>query len=301
MTIREGILAALLVTLATPATWPLALATFLIRGGIVVVVLPIVVLPTAVGLGNVLGPPLQSVAFGTIPGELIVGVGVAGIAVVAWLVGGGWLAAASEAHGAWIVGRENDPATVAASPRAGSLALRILAVRLIAAIPFAVVLAVGSIRLVFVTYRELTAPVDVATPIVVRVLRATPEVVIAVVLAWMLAEILGAVAARRIALADARIGRALRSAVSILLRQPGGSLARFWLPTLVLIAIAVPAALAAGSSWDAVGSALGGDADPVQSFLAVLVFVGLWVVGLMLIGVVCAWRAAVWTVADAGR
>jgi hypothetical protein len=301
VTTGGAILAALLVTLATPATWPLALATFLIRGGIVVVLLPIVVLPTAVGLGNVLGPPLQSVAFGTIPVELIAGVGVAGIALLAWLVGGGWLAAASEAHGAWIVGRKNDVSTVAASPPGGSVALRILAARLIAAIPFAVVLAVGSVRLVFVTYRELTAPVDVATPIVVRVLRATPEVVIAVVLTWMLAEVVGAVAARRIALADARIGHALRSAGSTLLRQPVGSLVRFWLPTVVLIAIAVPAALAAGSSWEAVGSALGGDAEPVESLLTVLVFVALWVVGLMLIGVVCAWRAAVWTVAHAGR
>jgi hypothetical protein len=300
VTIGGGILGALLVTLATPATWPLALATFLIRGGIVVVLLPIVVLPTAVGLGNVLGPPLQSVAFGTIPVELIIGVGVGGIAILAWLVGGGWLAAASEAHGAWIVARENDPATVDTSPPARSIAVRILAARLIAMIPFAVILAVGSVRLVFVTYRELTAPVDVATPIVVRVVRATPEVVIAVVLTWMLAEIVGAVAARRIALADARVGRALRSAVSTLLGQPLGSLARFSVPTLVLIAIAVPAALAAGSSWEAVGSALG-DAEPVQSLLTVLVFVALWVVGLMLIGVVCAWRAAVWTVADAGR
>ena len=43
---------ALLVTLATPATWPLALAAFLIRGGILLVTLPIVVLPTPVGSGQ---------------------------------------------------------------------------------------------------------------------------------------------------------------------------------------------------------------------------------------------------------
>ena len=308
-------LVALLVTLATPATWALALATFLIRGGIVVVLLPIVVLPTTVGLGNVFGPILRSVAFGSIPIEIIAGAALVGTATVAWLLGGGWLAAASEAHGAWIVERQPDVTatvggpvpvgpTLASGPemtiprQTGSVAARILTARLIAAIPFGVVLAVGSIRLIFVAYRELTAPVDVATPIVVRVLRGSPEVVVGVVLAWMATEVVGAVAARRIAMTDTRIGRALRCGVSALVREPVASLSRFWLPTLVLIGIAVPAAVAAGSSWDAVGSSLGRHGDPIQSFLAVVVFVGLWVVGLTLIGVVCAWRAAVWTLAE---
>ena len=40
---------ALLVTLASPATWPLALAVFLLRGGLLVVVLPILILPTPAG------------------------------------------------------------------------------------------------------------------------------------------------------------------------------------------------------------------------------------------------------------
>ena len=36
--------------------------------------------------------------------------------------------------------------------------------------------------------------------------------------------------------------------------------------------------------------------DPLDVFLAVILFVSLWVVGLVLTGVICAWRAAVWTV-----
>ena len=43
MTPGGTLLAALLVTLSKPATWPLALAAFLIRGGILVILLPIVV------------------------------------------------------------------------------------------------------------------------------------------------------------------------------------------------------------------------------------------------------------------
>jgi hypothetical protein len=36
--------------------------------------------------------------------------------------------------------------------------------------------------------------------------------------------------------------------------------------------------------------------DPLELFLAVVLFVALWVVGLVLTGVICAWRAAVWTI-----
>ena len=62
---------ALLVTLATPATWPLALATFLVRGGVILVLLPIVVLPTTVGLGNTLRADahVRRVRVGPAPGH----------------------------------------------------------------------------------------------------------------------------------------------------------------------------------------------------------------------------------------
>ncbi len=89
----------LLVTLATPATWPLALATFLLRGGIVLFVLPIVVLPTPVGIGNTFGPTLTALALGSVPAEAILCGGLAVAFGLLWLIGGGWLAAALEAEG----------------------------------------------------------------------------------------------------------------------------------------------------------------------------------------------------------
>ncbi len=316
MTRGGTLLAALLVTLATPTTWPLALATFLIRGGILVVLLPIVVLPTTVGIGTVFGPTLFTVAFGTIPLEVIVVAVSAGIGALVWLVVGGWFAAGLEAEAAWIVAADEEvaalagdppadipamsagPSTIVAPPPDGRLATRILIARLIAYVPLGIVVALGSIRLIFVTYRELTTPGDVAMPIAVRVLRGSPEVVVGVVVAWMLAEIVGAVAARRIALSDARVGAALIQAVSVVLREPVASFARFWLPSLVLVVVLVPSALAAGAAWDAVGTVLNEEADPLRLLATVVAFVGLWIVGLVLIGVVCAWRAAVWTVAE---
>jgi hypothetical protein len=303
-------MAALLVTLAAPATWPLALATFLVRGGIVLVLLPVVVLPTTVGLGNLLGPTLQSIAFGSIPVEVVVVAGAVGVVGLAWVVVGGWLAAALEAEGARIVARDEAvialgtaearpaPAMATSSSR---IAARILAARLIACVPLALVVALGSIRLVVVTYRELTSPIDVSTPITFRVLRDAPEVVVALALAWMLAEIIGAVAARRITLGGADVWRALGGAVAVVVRAPLSSAARFVIPTVVLLLILVPAAVAASSAWKALGTVLGERAEPLASLLTVVAFVGLWIVGLLLVAIVCAWRAAIWTVAEVTR
>jgi len=303
-------MAALPVTLATPATWPLALATFLVRGGVILILLPIVVLPTTVGLGNVIGPTLTVIAFGSVPAQVIVAGVAVGVIALAWLVVGGWLAAALEAEGSRIVARDEVVAALgstrmspvdAAATSSRSVAARVLVARLIACVPLALVVALGSIRLVFVTYRELTSPIDVGTPIVLRVLRGSPEVVVAVIVAWTFAEIVGAVAARRITLADARVGQALAGGLSVVVREPLSSLARFVIPTVVLLVILVPAAVAASSTWEAVGSVLGDTSEPVPLVLTVVAFVGLWAVGLVLVAVVCAWRAAIWTVADVGR
>ena len=199
------------------------------------------------------------------------------------------------------VGRRANGPAPRVPPPDGGVASRILVARLIATVPLGVVLALGSIRLVFVTYRELTTPLDVATPIAIRVLRGSPEVVVAVIVAWMVAEILGAVAARRIALADVGVGAGLAHAFRVLSREPVASLARFWLPSLALVVVLVPSALAAASAWEAVGTVLNEGADPLRLIVTLVAFVGLWMVGLVLIGVVCAWRAAVWTVAEVVR
>ncbi|MGZ8438175.1 MAG: hypothetical protein ACXWXR_06500, partial [Candidatus Limnocylindrales bacterium] len=101
---------ALLVTLASPATWPLALAVFLLRGGLLVVALPILVLPTPVGLGNLLAPTLTALVFGGVTVELVALVVAIVVAALAWLVAGGVLAAVLEAEAARIVAAHEDVA-----------------------------------------------------------------------------------------------------------------------------------------------------------------------------------------------
>ena len=299
-----ALIGALLVTLATPATWVTALAVFLIRGGFLVVLLPVVVLPSVVGVGNVLAPALTAVAFGSITTEFVAVTVAIVIVVLAWLLLGGWFASALEAEAARTVMADDEvgqlvgepPVTAGAAPRRGHEADRILAARLLAFLPFGLALAVGSVRLVSVTYRELTSPIDVATPVLLRVVRASPEVIAALLLTWMVGEILSAIAARRIVLAGDGVLAALRGAVGTALRHPLSTLARFWLPTLVLLAVLLPAMLAARAAWGALRGVLGLWVDPAGVFVGVVLFVGLWAIGLLLVAVVCAWRAAIWTV-----
>jgi hypothetical protein len=308
---RAALIGALLATLETPATWPLALAAFLVRGGFVLVLVPIVVVPTAVGFANVFAPALGSIAFGSISTGLVVVSVAAALAVVAWIVLGGWLAAALEAEAAWMIARDADvrasaDASAIAAHRerptgTARVAARILVARLIADIPLAVVLAVGTVRVTMATYRELTSPLDTSTPIVLRVLRATPEVIAAVVVAWTLGEMLGAIAARRIALAGDGVGSGLRGALATCVRHPIASVIRFWLPTAVLLVFAIPWGMAAAWAWSAVDSTLDGAPDLLGILVVVGTFVIVWLAGLILIGIVSAWRGAVWTVSEVVR
>ena len=305
---RAALIGALLATLRTPATWPLALATFLIRGGIALVLVPIVVLPTTVGIGNVFGPALTSIAFGSVSGELV------GMAVVVdarrrRMAGGRRMAGrGTRGRGHPDRGRRRrrpiarrGRARPRRPPRTAGLAARILAARAVAFIPLAIALAFGTVRIVLVAYRELTSPLDTSTPIVQRVLGETPEVVIAVVLAWMVGEMIGAVAARRIVLAGDGVGSALRVAIATCLRHPLSNLVRFWLPTIVLFVVAITGAVAAGSAWSAVGDVLDGSGDVLSVFAIVACSWSCGWSGWSSSPLVSAWRAAVWTVAEVAR
>ncbi|HEX5148975.1 MAG TPA: hypothetical protein VFW02_07835 [Candidatus Limnocylindrales bacterium] len=296
---------ALLITLATPVTWPLALAVFFLRGGLLLVVLPIVVLPSPVGLGNLLAPTLISVVLRGPSIEVAVLVGSVMVAMLAWIVVGGLAAATLEAEASRLVARDEDPPEPARrlSPdepgveaRHHQVAARILAARLVAHLPTGLALIWGSTRLVAVAYRELTSPLDVTSPIVLRVLLGAPEVVIAIVVLWMVGEIIGGLAARRIALGAMGVGGALRDSVLALVRRPAGVLVDFWAPTAGLVLVLLPSSAAASAAWDLVRAAMRSQGGAFGATLAVVLFVSIWLVGLLLIAVTAAWRSAVWSV-----
>jgi hypothetical protein len=282
---------ALLAVLARPSTWPLALLGFLVRGGWLLIVAPIVVVPTPVGLANVIAPLLEDIAFGRRTAELVA-LAVVGIAiVVAWLIGGGLIAAVVEADG---VRRIADEEGVPWRP--GPTAWRILATRLIADMPLAIGALWAGVRIVSVGYRELTVPSDVTNPAAWRIVAGAPDAFAILFVTWFIGEVVGATGARRIVLRGDGTRRALRAAIRRLVREPARMIVLGLASTASLMIVLAVAGLAVGATWNALGAALSiGDVAPATTLL-LLLFVALFGGGLVLLGLVCAWRAAIWTI-----
>lgn len=304
MKLRAALTGALLATLASPATWPLALAAFLLRGGFLPVVLPIVVLPSPVGLGNLLAPMLMTVVFQGLSVEIAATVTLGALSIVTWIVVGGLVAARLEAEAAHLVdGNEMlSGSTVVPGPEdvAGSeriIAARILAARMLAHAPTGVAVTWAAVRFVDVAYRELTRPEDVTLPIALRVVAGAPAATAVLLVAWMVGEVIGGLAARRITLAGCGVARSLRDAVRATVRHPVGIVAGFVVPLAGLALVVALSTVAPTVAWSVVRVAMRSPAELVVGTLAVVVFVSFWIVGLLLIGVTAAWRAAVWSVA----
>jgi hypothetical protein len=281
----------LLAVLARPSTWPLALLGFLVRGGWLLIVAPIVVVPTPVGLANVIAPLLEDVAFGRRTAELTT-LALAAVAItVGWLIGGGLVAAAVEADGIRRVADEEDIPW-----RRGSFAWRIVVTRLIAAVPFALGASWAAVRIVSVGYRELTVPSDVTAPAAWRIVAGAPDAFAILLLTWFLAEVVGALAARRIVLDGDGVRAALRAGIRKVRREPGRMIALGLASSAGGLIVLAVTGLAAGATWNALGAALSiGDSSAVTTLL-LLLFVALFSGGLVLLGLVCAWRAAIWTI-----
>jgi len=285
--------ASLLAVLDRPSTWLLALVGFLIRGGWLIVLAPIVVVPTAVGVANVVAPLLEDVAFGRRTDEVLASAAIGLLVAAIWLVGGGLLAAATEVE---TVRRTTEDPERAVVPTRRGRVWRVLAVRLLALLPLVVAIGWAALRFVGVAYRELTNPSDVAIPAAWRIVAGAPDAGLAVLGAWLFAEIVGAVGARRVVLAGDGVRAALRRGVAHLRSDAVRSIALASVSALALIVVLAISGLAAGTSWTALRAALA-DGDASTGTVAVLVlFVGLFAGGLVLIGLTTAWRSAVWTV-----
>lgn len=303
MTVGATLIASLLLTLAKPLTWPLALATFLLRGGLLVVLAPIIVLPSAVAVGNVLTPLLSDVVFrgvGSIASLLVV----VGLGALLWLFGGGLVAAAGESEQVRAIAADDDAWAAGRAPRglapATHPAWRVLTVRLIAHLPLLLALSWGAIRIVTVAYRELTVPSDVAVALVLRVARAAPDAVAVVVGTWLLGETVGAIAARRVILLRERFPGALGRGAFRLLRHPLRSAVLAGVPLLALSVVVLALGLAGAATWDALRAALSFGYDGLAALALLVTLVALFGGGLLLISVISAWRAAIWTVEVAG-
>jgi len=304
MTVEATLVASLLVTLARPATWPLALATFLLRGGFLLVLAPIVVLPSAVAAGNVITPLISSIVFQGVSPAIVVMLATVAILVLLWLFGVGLVAAAAESELIRQVAAEEEtwPAgrgPVQVTPRR-HVAWRVLAVRLVAQAPLLAALAMGAVRIVSVAYGELTNPSDVAVALAIRVTVGALDAVVLVALVWLVGETVGSIAARRVVLLGEGVLRSLRGGVVQLVRRSVRWFVLAPVSLLPLVLALVAVGVAGSAAWDALRAALSLGAEPLVALVSLLALVGLFGGGLLLIGVCCAWRGAIWTVEVAG-
>jgi hypothetical protein len=289
-----------------------ALAGFLVRGGILVLALPAAILPSVIGLAGATGVD----AFG-IDGRPtawlfeIVAVGVVGVVVslaLASFIGSlidVWLIEAA-IDGAGTPVREGRPL-----PRTGLL-IDMISVRGFCLLPLAGAIAWAGSRIYSAAYAELTTPTNLVTPLPVRVIESAADAIVVVVLAWLVTETIAAIAVRRMVLADHGVVRSIGGAIAQVLRRPlstAGTVLATTGATLLATALAV-AATSTAFDWcriaarneEPIAITLGmgplsttRDFRPVVFVLTALVLAVAWVAAAALSGAASAWRSAAWT------
>jgi hypothetical protein len=287
-----GVRAATVLVFEHPATWALGLAGFLARGGILLLLVPIVPLPSPVGLANIVGPTAATPS-GPSPeaaGMLAVG----GAVLLAWLVLGNAVGAMSD-----VLLTRTFVVAGGRAPLRPDLLGRLVAVRLAAHVPLALALAFAAGPIVEATYRQLISPYDLAVPLISRVVREVSPLIALIVGAWLLGEVVAGLAVRYVVLRNDSGIVAIGHALGHLVRRPGTSLATTVVGLAGLVLAIGPPMVAASVVWSLLEASfvpsLGQGGDAVRIAFFGLCLVAIWTGGLFLCGVASAWRGLLWT------
>jgi hypothetical protein len=274
--------------LARPGLWPVALAGFLARGGLVLFVAPVVVAPSLVALATFIGPA-SITPTGPTTGLIVriaLGIGLLGAALLAGVV----------------VGAVAEIALISASADGRSpgdrLLRQVVLIRLVSLLPVAAVFGIGIQRLGQIVYLELTLPTDLVTPIVIRVAAQAPEIVGAILVAWIFGETWGGLATRLAVLRGDGPGRALAGGLVLFARRIVAVLPLLAVSVVIAAVVLGLVIEAIAWSWDFVREALLGGAGTgaVAAMVgSTLLFVACWAAGLTIAGALATWRAVAWT------
>jgi hypothetical protein len=299
--------AATVLVLEQPATWPIALAGFLARGGIALFLIPIVPLPSPVGLANLVGPTAATPSGPSPETASVLALGIALLLV--WLVVGSVVGVLADAvlADAFLAGAVGEGAVgegaslrIDRRPRVSlGLVGRLLGVRLAALLPVGLALAIALRPIVQSTYQQLISPYDLEQPLVARVVREVAPAIGLVVAAWLLAEIVAGLAVRFVVLRNESAGAAVGHAIRHIVRHSASSLATAAVGLAGLVLAIGPPLVASYAVWSLLQAQLarnlaqGGDVGPI--LLTGLSLAAIWIGGLVLGGVASAWRGLLWT------
>jgi hypothetical protein len=289
-----------------------ALAGFMLRGGIVLLAVPSAVLPSVIGLAGAFGVD----AFG-IDGrpttsfiELVVVVSavVAIYLLLATVVGA--------IVDMWLIEAALDPDGLSARtqpmPPILDRLLSLAAIRVVCLVPLALAVAWAGSRIYGSAYSELTTPSSLGVPLAVRTVLGAADAVALVVVVWLLEETVAAVAVRRLVITGCGVWQAIGSALGQLIRRPVTSAATVLLAYCgsALAMAAGIAAIATAFDWCRVAAriqqpiplSLGigplsttRDIRPILFMLAALALAVAWLAASMLAGMASAWRSAALT------
>ena len=295
-----------------------AMVGFLVRGGIVLIALSSVVLPSVIGIAGATG--IDYISISGEPTRWLLEVVLATIvAAVVWLTVAGLVGSLVDV---WLVRMALDATRPATRGRLllpeMPLLLRLLAIRMICLVPLTIALVWAAGRLFNATYDELTTPTNLATPLPLRVIFAATSAVAVVAVAWLVAETIAAIAIRRQILAGHGIWRSLGGAAWQLVRRPISTLLTVFISYATSVVAVGLALVATATAFDwcriaarntqpiAVKLGIGDfgttrDFRPVAFALAAVAMALAWAAALALSGVASAWRSAAFTleVADA--
>ena len=291
-----SMVAALAASVGRPRWWVMALAAFLVRGGILVLLLPLVSLPSAPAVATLLAPTVEAIAIG----RQSFAAALVGAALIALVLG---VLAVAALAGTWLDNAMAREAEVAAEldlrqPEVGPSAWRTLGIRLLGHLPTLIALGYGAVRIVIVTYQELLSPGNPAVPLGLRVLGRAPDAIAIVAVAWLLGEAIGGLAARRSAEGET-VGHAMRGAIRDLLRWRGA--ATFVVTDAVVVGVVLLLITVVGRAAEHVRVYLFDRVDDVSLAAALLLLVTTWVLALAVLGAALAWRSTAWTVEAAPR
>jgi hypothetical protein len=289
-----------------------AAAGFMLRGGIVVLALPAVVLPSVIELAGTMG--VDAFAIDGRPTNLVVM-----LAIVVSIVAAAWLLVAvlvGSLLDVWLVEAAVDPdGSSLRRPRPLpdlELLFGLAGVRAVCLVPLAASIAWGASQIYDSVFKELTTPSDLAVPLAVRVLTRAAAAVFVVAAVWLVQETIGAIAIRRLLFTGCGIPQAIGGAVMQLIRRPISSAAT--IATVYLTSVAVMAVglglTVAGFEWARTAARIAEplsvtlgigpwstsrDFRPVVFVLASFALVAAWIVSAGLAGVASAWRNAAFT------
>jgi hypothetical protein len=287
----------------------IALAGFLVRGGLVLLLLPGIVLPSVIGIAGVTGVHAFTLSGDPTPWLLEV-LAAVGVGLLVWLLLSALIGSLADV---WLVrsaletgDNDLDPYLPVASP---GLILRMASIRLVCLVPLAIALVWAGGRVYTATYDELITPSNLAVSLPLRVIGDATDAVAVVVATWLACETIGAIAARRLILTGDAVWRAIGGALAEVLRRPIWTLLTVATSLAASAVAAVATFLGTATAYDwvtiatrtekPIAETLGvgpftttRDFRPVVFLLAVVAMAVVWLVALALSGVTSAWRSA---------